>query len=260
VAYELTSVTVSCMYRSHPILARPSRRPYRSSAVAVPAVLTILLAGCSGGSQGQSDPADSAAMLTRARASLDHTSTVHFTLTSTNVPTTGTRLVTGEGVIARPAQFQGTLAILFNGNKVSVGLISAGGKVYAKLPFSNDYQVTNPASFGLSDPAKLIDSTTGISRMFGEFTGVTNKGEQRIGDDVVTELDGSLPGPLVDDLLTDADPAQPVQAQLFITKSGNQLRRVALTGPFFEKGQDSTFNLLLDRYGDPVTITAPSVG
>jgi LppX_LprAFG lipoprotein len=222
--------------------------------------VAILLAGCSGGKPNQPDPAESAALLAGARASLDGTDTVHFTLTSTNVPTTGTRLVTGEGVIARPAQFQGTLSILLNGNKVSVGLISVGGKVYAKLPFSDDYQVTDPASFGLSDPAKLIDSKTGISRMFGELTGVTNKGEQRIGDDVVTELDGSLPGPLVDDLLTDADPAKPVRAQLYITKSGNQLRRVALTGPFFEKSEDSTFNLLLNRYGDPVSITAPSVG
>jgi hypothetical protein len=118
--------------------------------------------------------------------------------------------------------------------------------------------VTDPASFGLSDPANLIDATTGISRMFGELTDVTAKGEQRIGSDVVTEIDGSLPGSLVDDLLTSADPAKPVQAKLFITTSTHQLRRVVLTGPFFEKTQDSTFNLLLDQYGTPVTITAPA--
>jgi hypothetical protein len=236
------------------------RRYARAAPIVAPLISAILLAGCSGGNQGSGDSADSAALLARARTSLEGANTVHFTLTSTNVPTNGTRLVSGEGVIARPAQFQGTLSILLNGSKVSVGLISAGGKVYAKLPFSNDFQVTDPASFGLSDPARLIDSKTGISRMFGELTGVTNKGEQRIVDDVVTELDGSLPGPLVDDLLTDADPAQPVRAALYITKSGSQLRRVALTGPFFEKGQDSTFNLLLDRYGEAVSITAPSVG
>jgi lipoprotein LprG len=93
--------------------------------------------------------------------------------------------------------------------------------------------------------------------MFGELTGVTSKGEQRIGDDVVTQLNGSLPGSLVEDLLTSADPATPVKTELYITKSNQQLRRVVLTGPFFEKGKNSTFNLLLDKYGTPVTVTAP---
>jgi hypothetical protein len=216
------------------------------------------LAGCSG-SDGDSDvSADPAALLTAARASLDGTDTLHFTLTSTNVPVDGTRLVSGQGVVARPKQFQGKMAVLLNGSKVSVDLVSTGGKVYAKLPFSNDFQVTDPATFGLSDPANLIDATTGISRMFGELSDITNQGEQRIGDDVVTELDGSLPGALVEDLLTSADPATPVKAELYITKSTQQLRRAVLTGPFFTKGQDSTCNILLDKYGDPVSITAPT--
>jgi len=96
--------------------------------------------------------------------------------------------------------------------------------------------------------------------MFGELTGISSKGQLRLGNDVVTELDGSLPGSLVADLLTDADPAKPVRAELFITKSSHQLRRAVLTGPFFEKTQDSTFDLVLDKYGAPVTITAPTTG
>ena len=226
---------------------------------AVLAVVGLLaLAGCSGssddGAKGASGPAS---LLTEARTGLDRTKTLHFTLTSTDVPETGTRLVAGEGVVARPKSFQGKLSVLLNGSKVSIDLISADAKVYAKLPFSNDFQVTDPTAFGLSDPANLIDSKTGISRMFGELTDVTDKGEQRIGDDVVSQLNGSLPGSLVKDLLTSADPATPVKTELYITKTSKQLRRVVMTGPFFEKGQNSTFNLVLDKYDAPVTITAP---
>jgi hypothetical protein len=224
------------------------------AALALTALVTVT--GCSGGSDaGQAGPT---AQLTAARTALDGTKSLHFTLTSADVPAGGTRLMAGEGLVARPNAFQGKLAVQLNDNKVTIDLVSVGGKVYAKLPFSDAFQVTDPASFGLSDPANLIDATTGISRMFGELTGVTAKGEQRIGNDVVTEIDGSLPGSLVDDLLTSADPAKPVQAKLFITTSTHQLRRVVLTGPFFEKTQDSTFNLLLDQYGTPVTITAPA--
>jgi lipoprotein LprG len=229
----------------------------RPALWAVGVLTVILLAGCSNDQKSAASPADSTALLTAARTSLAGASTVHFTLTSTDVPTDGTRLVDGQGVIVRPKQFQGNLSILISGNKVSVELISAGGKVYAKLPFSNSFQVTNPSDFGLSDPAKLIDPNTGIARMFGELTAVTNKGQLRVGNDVVTQLNGALPGTLVDALLTDADPAQPVQTELYITKDTHQLRRVVMTGPIYTKGVESTFNLLLDQYSAPATVTAP---
>jgi lipoprotein LprG len=234
-----------------------SRHPGRAVA-AVPILAVALLAGCSQGKSAVS-PAESAALLTKARTSLDGASTVHFTLTSANVPGGGTRLIGGDGVVARPKAFQGKLSILLSGSKLSIDLISAGGKVYVKLPFSTKFQTANPASFGLSDPAGLIDAKTGISRMFDELTDISGKGDQRIGADVVTELDGSLPGSLVDDLLTSADPTKPVKASLFITKTTGQLRRAVLTGPFFEKTTNSTFTVLLDRYGQNVSITAPAV-
>jgi hypothetical protein len=234
-----------------------SRSRFRASPPVIAALVLAAVAGCSSDDAGAA-AADPAALLTAARTSLDAADTLHFRLTSTDVPGIGTRLVAGEGVVARPKSFEGKMSVLLNGSKVSIDLVSAGGTVYARLPFSEDFQVADPATFGLSDPANLIDATTGISRMFGELTGVTGKGEQRIADDVVTRIDGSLPGSLVDDLLTSADPARPVKAELYITKATNQLRRVVLTGPFFDKAQDSTFNLLLDKYGEPVTITAPT--
>ena len=146
----------------------------RTISVLTVSVLTVsALAGCSGNDAKAADPS---ALLTAARSSLDGTDSLHFTLASANVPAGGTRLVSGEGVVARPNSFQGQLSVLLNGNSVSIELVSTGGKVYAKLPFSNDFQVTDPATFGLSDPANLIDSSTGITRMFGELTGITGKG------------------------------------------------------------------------------------
>jgi hypothetical protein len=231
---------------SRPLIVALTAGPLAASA----------LAGCSG-SDGGSTSADASALLASARTTLDQASTLHFSLTSSDVPQTGTVLESGQGVVARPKSFQGQLGVSQNGTKVSIDLVSTNGKVYAKLPFSDAFQVVDPADFGLSDPANLIDPATGISRMFGELTGITSKGEQRLGADIVTELDGSLPGSLVDDLLTSADPAKPVQAKLYVTQSTKQLRRAVLTGPFLDKAQNSTFDLRLDKYGDPVTITAP---
>jgi hypothetical protein len=218
----------------------------------------LLLTACSGSSSGSGAGSGGAAdLLSGARSHLDAASSVHFALTSSNLPGGGTQLTSGEGVIARPASFQGKLGLLLNGQQVSVDLTSVGGTVYAKLPFSASYQTVDPASFGLSDPARLIDPKTGVSQLFGQLTNVKEGGKQRIRGDVVTEVDGTVPGRLIDDLLTSADPAQPVKAALFVTDS-KELRQVKLTGPFFAKGTESTFTLLLDGYGQKVTITKPT--
>jgi lipoprotein LprG len=38
----------------------------------------------------------------------------------------------------------------------------------------------------------------------------------------------------------------------------NQVRQVTITGPFFGAGTTSTYTLVLDRYGEPVTISKPA--
>ncbi len=230
-----------------------------SRLAALPVIVGLALAACSGGSSGGSATSSSpAATLSKAKQNLDASSTVHFTLTSSNVPSGGVRLIGGTGSVARPASFTGKLNVVLNGSQVSIDIVSAGGTVYAKLPFSTGFQKADPETFGLSDPASLISPTTGISSMFTQLTGVTAKGKQRIGSDVVTEIDGQLPGSLVKSLLTDADPAQPVKARLFVTTPGNQLRQVDLTGPFFTSSAQSTFDLVLDQYGATVKITPPA--
>jgi len=221
---------------------------------ALAAALALTVSGCGGGG----DEGDSAAALTSAKETLDRASSVHFRLSSADVPAGGTRLTAGEGVAARPSSFQGSLSITLSGGSVSVELVSVDGKVYAKLPFAPTFQETDPADFGLRDPATLIDPKTGLSQVLGQLTEVSSKGERRIGADVTQQIDGNIPGAVVGDLLTSADPGAPVKASLYVTKDGNQLRQAVLTGPFYEKGTDSTFTLVLDKYGDNPPITLPA--
>ena len=80
-------------------------------------------------------------------------------------------------------------------------------------------------------------------------------------EDDTAELDEigcSVPGTLVASLLTSADPSKPVQATVGVDATSHQLRRVALVGPFFDKAQSSTFTVVLDNYGENVTITPPA--
>jgi hypothetical protein len=211
---------------------------------------------CSGGSSAETAPQ----LLARAKTTLDKASSAHFLLTSQNAPTAGTALVGGEGNIARPSSFQGTLKVLAAGATVDLKVVSVAGKVYAQLPFTTTYSVVDPHAFGFGDPGALLDPQTGISQLLKAATGAKLGSEKRVGGEAVREVSAQLPGALVQQILTSQNPATPVAATFAVASSSGQLRRAALTGPFFAATQNATFTLELSKFGADVTITPPPTG
>ena len=230
----------------------------RRAALALLAVLLALpfLAGCTGGSSSASAPD----LLAKAKTTLDATKTVHFVLTSSGAPSTGTILTGGEGDIARPSSFQGTLKVLAAGATVDLKVVSVAGKVYAQLPFTTTYSVVDPHAFGFGDPGALLDPQTGISQLLKAATGAKLGSEKRVGGETVREVSAQLPGSLVEQVLTSKNPATPVAATFAVASGSGQLRRAVLTGPFFSATQNATFTLDLSKFGAQVTITAPPAG
>jgi hypothetical protein len=227
----------------------------RRVALALIALLLTapVLAGCSGGGSAQSAPD----LLAKAKKTLDSAKTLHFVLDSTGAPSTGTALTGGEGDMARPSSFQGTLKVQVAGSTVDLKVISIAGKVYAQLPFTSSYSVIDPKSFGFGDPGALLDPKTGISQLLTAVQDPSVGSEKRIGGDVVREVTGDLPGGLVQKLLTSKDASKPVHATFSIATDSGQPRRVELTGPFFTADQDGTYILQLSEFGADVHITAP---
>ncbi len=221
--------------------------------------VVALLFGCGGSSQ-KADPGRAKALLADAKRTLDASSTVHFKLTSAHVPGGGTTVVGGDGRAARPDKFKGNLKVSFAGITGTVGVISVGGKVYAKLPFTLSYAVTDPAKFGFADPGRFMDPGTGVSTLLVKATQARLGSRVRVDGEVVREVRATIPGSVVADLLVSADPAHPVSAVFGVVEGDKQLRRAVLTGPFFKKGVDSVFTIVLDGYGDAVDISAPSTG
>jgi hypothetical protein len=211
-----------------------------------------VLAGCG------TAPVDPAQLLRDAKQSIDSASAVHFTLTSQNVTGAGPLITGGDGDARRPNSFAGSLSVIAAGFSLNVGVVSTGGVFYAKTPLSSGYARTNPATYGFGDPAQLLDPNHGLSSLLAVCTGPTNRDADRLNGEQLDEVGCSLPGPRVAALLTSADPAKPVQATIGVDASTHQLRRVALVGPFFDKSQPSTFTVVLDRYGENVTITPPA--
>lgn len=231
--------------------------PLRRAALALLTLLLLAVAalsGCSGGgSKGQS--ADD--LLAQAKKTLDAAKSLHFVLDSSGVPSTGTFLVGGDGDIARPSSFEGTLKVSTSGTTLPLKVISVNGTVWAQLPFTQGYSVVDPKTFGFGDPGALLDPNTGISQLLVQAVNATLGSEKRVGGEVVRNVNAELPGDLVAKLLTSKDPSKAVQATFSIATDSGQLRRAQLTGPFFTAARPGTYTLQLSKFGAHVSITPP---
>jgi lipoprotein LprG len=216
-----------------------------------------VLSACGGAEEKEESASD---LLARSKTTLDEASSAHFVLASEGAPDTGTVLVGGEGDIARPSSFEGTLKVMALGSTLDLEVISVDGTVYAQLPFTSTFSVVDPAAFGFGDPGALLDPETGISQLLGSAESVQMGEERRVDGEVVREVTAELPGDLVEQILTSADPSQPVQARFSIASDSGELRRAELTGPFFTAEDDATYILDLSDFGADVEITAPATG
>lgn len=221
--------------------------------------LAAALAGAACGSSQPSSGTDAGTLLRQGKAAVDATAALHFTLTSQDAPTagTGTFITGGEGDAQRPNAVAGSLQVIFNGLPLKLSVVSAAGTFYVKLPFTTGYQATDPSRYGFSDPGHLLDPAAGLSSLLTDATSSSLDGRDRLNGEELDEVKVSLPGKPVADLLTSADASQAVQGRIGLATQSHQVRRVVLTGPFFDAHKSSTYTLILDRYGETVQITPP---
>lgn len=203
---------------------------------------------------------DSLTMLTKAKNLLDSAGSAHFTLSSTGARSdSSVTLLGGDGDIQRPDAFHGTLNVVIAGFTTSVAAVSTHGTFYIRNPLDQQFESADPSMYGFADPGRLMDAKTGLSSLMLKCTDVSQQGDDRSGGELLHELSCTLPGSAVQALLTDAAPDQTVSARVGIAAGSGQLRRVVLTGPFYSSTTSTTFTLVVDNYGENVTITPPPV-
>lgn len=218
-------------------------------------LLVLVVAACSDG--GPSDPA---ALLATAAERLDSARSVSIAVESADLPAGSSALVSAEGVIERPDAFAGTVEARVAGVTADIEVLSVDGTFYARLPFTDSLAATDPALLGFGDPAALLDPDTGISRLLTEAEDGALGEAGRTDGEVVDVVTAAIPGDLVAELLTSADPSTPVEAVLRIARDTGELRQVVLTGPFYEADVLSSYTVTLTGYDEPVTIPTPPDG
>jgi hypothetical protein len=223
--------------------------------VALPAAVLIAastLAAC-----GSSSPKVSApVLLQKARATLDAAPSVHFVLTSTNVGLSSTNLTGGEGDLTRPSSLKGSFRVAIKGLTANVKVVSVGTVFEAELPFTTTFTKTNPANFGLTNPALLLDPDKGLTSLLNIGQNPSLGPTKRVGGELLDTVNYTVPGDAIP-VLPDANPSQPVKLTVGVNPSNYQLRTVTLVGPLTSATSNSTFVVTLSNYGEHVDITLP---
>jgi len=223
---------------------------------AVAAVLSLLaLAGCSSGGDKTAEQSP-AQQLATARANLEKSPAVDFTLESTGLPgkAVGVSAAKGTGVFTPPS-FQGTLNASVRGITGTVQVVAVEQDVYMKF-FTPSFVKIDPAKYGAPNPAQLFDTSTGVTSLITKTQDLAKGSTVRDGADVLNTFTGKLPGDAVADLLVTGDRSGTFDVTYGVTRDDKQLRSVVIKGPFYA-GATSTYTLHLTSLAKAVAITRP---
>ena len=232
------AILASCGGSSHPSGAGPAAAASKAAPTTIPKLT----------------PSE---LLQRSRLVVDRTPAVHFQLSSAGVAPNATALLGGSGDLVRPDELRGSLLVAESGLSATVKVISVGGAFYVQLPFASKYSRTNPAAYGLGDPAQLLSPTRGVSSLLSAMRAPTSKGSIRLGGELLDVVAGTVPGAKVP-VLPDLARAEPVTVTADIAPGSYQLRRVQLAGPFTKATTTTTYDVTITGYGERVTVRAPT--
>jgi lipoprotein LprG len=226
----------------------------RGPAVVATCLAMVVAAGCGGSSMGSK--VDPQALLVEAKATIDASHSAHFVLTSHGFSGGAISITGGDGDLVRPDEIQGSFTVALRGFRVDIKVVSKGGVFEVLLPFQASYRRTNPANYGLDDPAQLLDPVHGLSNLLVLATGAHLTGQERIAGELLDEVTAAVPGSSIP-VLPDVNPSQPVTLVAAIDPKSRQVRQITLTGPFLSATSDSTFVVTLTKYDEAVTVTLP---
>lgn len=221
--------------------------------VAVAGLWIALAMGVAACGSSTSPPQNPQVLLGQAKQAIDSAPSLHLLLTSKDVGGGGTVVTGGNGDASRPNNFQGTVQLTINGIPATIGVVSTGGTFYVRAPFAPRFAPANPATYGLADPGTLLDPQTGLSSLLVGATNVRSAPTVRFGGEQLDQVDATISGARLGQIVPGTDPSQSFQATLGIAEGSHQLRRVILSGPSF-----SSYTLVLDNYGEHVVITPPA--
>jgi lipoprotein LprG len=218
------------------------------------AVLVVLAVSCT----GDAAPLPSAAsLLEKSAAEMRTVRTVHFSVEIEGA-LGSLSIRRAEGVLTREGDMEGTVTFDQSGALVEYQVIAAGDRFYLKGP-TGGYQEIPSALVGLSfDPASLLDPDQGVAAILASATGGRTVAEDDVNGTRSYRVRATVDVGALAQVLPSGGDESEMAASLWIGADRPALLKVAATLPAGGLEESTTVTVTLDRFNEPVTITAPS--
>ncbi len=214
----------------------------------------LLMTACTG-DDSDSAPADE--RLDAAATALAEATSLEISLSTKALPSGVTGLLSATGVGDHSPAFSGDVQVVAGGATIGAEVIAVDGKVWAKTGFSPVWAPLDPQTFGAPDPAALVgaDVDSGLAGLLGATEDVKLGNRSRDGDEVLTQITGTLPGEEVAALIPTADKNSDFAITYRLTDD-DELHDAKVKGPFYGD-DDVTYTLTIEPSDDAVSIEAP---
>lgn len=229
----------------------------RNLARACALLLVGLVLACSGSKAQAPDPTTVLRQAGQAMGSLHSVAAdVKF---SSGIVVGGLTLSSATTKVQVPGQSDTVIKVKQGDFLVDLRVVTTGGHVYLRLPFSQFTEVTPEQAKEVPDLSQLFDPKSGLPAALPAGTNTRYLGTEQVAgvdtDKISTTYTADQVGQLLGGVVK---PAGDVQATIWVGRSDHYVRRVNLNGPLLEPGKPVQVEVDLHDFNQPVTIATPS--
>ena len=220
-------------------------------------LLVFALAACS--TPGASGPSPGA-LLRDSSAAMSKLSTLTADLTfGPGVTFQGFTLASAQTRVKLPGDSDSTFKVKQNDFLVDVRVVSVGGQIFLKVPFSAFTQLAPEQAASLPDPAALFDPAKGLPSLLAKGHSLSSGGSETVAGVDCDRVNAVYSAADIGAALPAIKPAGDVRTTFWIGKKDHLVRRALLTGDLLAPGKPTTVEVKLHDFDAPLDIAKPTV-
>jgi hypothetical protein len=157
-----------------------------------------------------------------------------------------------------PGDSDTTFKVDQGGFQIALRVITTGGRVFVKLPFSQFVELTGQQAQEIPDVSQLFNARSGLPALLQAGRNPSYQGTEQVGstecDRVAATYTADQVGQLLGGRLT---PQGDVHATVWVGRSDHLVRKTVLSSKFTSSGQ-SQVEVDLHDFNQPMAIAAPT--
>jgi lipoprotein LprG len=223
-------------------------------ALVAVAMLVLTSAGCGEPEKPNLTPEQ---VIEKAIPALQSANSFHFNLETSKVdkPQPGLFVTKADGDVARPDKLVGDVSALAFGLPVNIKVVVDGNNQYMTDPASGQWTVMS----GMLNVAEYFNPN-GVGDIMAGVKGLQADGNETVNGSDSYRLKGSVPAEALKKLSPEVDATGDLQTIMWIGSTDFLLRRVQLTGPFFQgEPEDIVRTINMTDYNKTVVVETPVV-